>query len=204
MWTSYSYRPLAFVLVVALAACGKGGSPAAPTPPAGPDRAVVAFGNVTITGTSTQSGFEYRSIVRLQESAGVAVTITSVELTTLSNGAPLTTAQFGDAFATKIPAGGFADSKALVVGGTGRLSPYASHMSTRVQFVDDKLNTGVVTRTDPVPFLTAPPAIGIWSVTPSSIVLVAPPSSAFGTQRMASRLNARRANRLVMCDIAPG
>lgn len=171
MWTSHSLRSVAFLLLLALAACGKGGSPAAPTPPPGPDRAVVAFGNVAITGSQTSSGFEYRSILRLQESAGVAVTVTSVELTTLSNGASLTTHQFGDAFATKIPAGGFADSKALVVGAGAVGSVYASHITTRVQFVDDKANTGVVTRTDPVPSLAATPTITTWSVTPSSIIV---------------------------------
>lgn len=165
---SHLTRAAALLVAVGLAACGKS-TPTRPSEPSGPERATVAFGNITVSGNRTSAGFEYGATFRVQESAGLAVTVTSVELTVLANGAALASAQFNDAFVGKVAGGSIAESRALKVTDNASGNPYASQITTRVQFVDDKQNQGTITRTDSLPALAAAPAIVTWTVTPGSI-----------------------------------
>jgi len=80
----------ATVLLGTVAACGSSSTPGSPSPPvAHPNISVVS---VTVAGEQTASGYVYRVVATLRETAGVTATIAGVDLTFLKGTAVVVSA----------------------------------------------------------------------------------------------------------------
>src|SRR5262249_38355806 len=78
-----------FVVLLGLPACGSD-LPSAPTPQPTPTvRPAITIASISVNAETKSAGYAYRATVSLKESAGVAATISSVELTFMGGTAVL-------------------------------------------------------------------------------------------------------------------
>jgi hypothetical protein len=129
----------------------------------------VSVTSLSIQATRTKTGYQYTVTVNIHESAGVAVTVSSVDLTFSANGTTVGTTHFDSPYSTKVPASGSASSKSLVTTDDVQGHAFATRVDTLVTFTDDNQHGGTATETDTVPALPDPPAITSFSATPSNI-----------------------------------
>ena len=141
-------------LVPMLSSCSKS-SPTAPTPAARP---TISVASLTVSGETRSSGYAYRVVLHLRETAGVMSTISSVQLTFVNGGKNVASSRFDQPLATgsTIPPNGTADTKELVtVDDSG--NPYAIVVQAVVTFTDGASYSGTASGSADVLPLPQPP-----------------------------------------------
>ena len=158
-----SSTPLVVLFLISmLPSCSKN-SPTAPTPAAHP---AISVASITVSGETRSSGYAYRVVMHLRETAGVMATISSVQLTFANGGKNVASSRFDQPLATgsTIPPNGTADTKELVtVDDSG--NPYASTVQAVVTFSDGASFTGTASGPADVPPLPGPPPPQTYTLT---------------------------------------
>lgn len=153
------WRQLAGVALLSLlVSCSKGSSAPAPTAPVPTPRAAVSASVLNLEGGRSATGWTYVFTVRLQETAGVSATVSSVQLRFLSNGTLVATLTPQTPFSGSLSGGGSLTSRTFNVSDDNVGNPYASHVEAVVGWTDANGNVGTATASGAVPALPPPPA----------------------------------------------
>jgi hypothetical protein len=149
---------LSLVVLPLAAACSKN-SPSEPTPPPNTQRASVAVTSLSPSSDrAAAGGYIYRVVVHLRESAGVAATVSAVDLTFTSGSTVVATShhdQLIPGASNRIAAGGTADTRELVTTDSDAAHPAATTVAARVTYNDTATSEATVSGAADVP---APPA----------------------------------------------
>ena len=143
----------AVVLFLALPACGSNTS-SAPTPQPTPTvRPAITITSISVSSEKQSTGYAYRAIVGLKESAGVAATISSVDLAFIS-GTSVLVSQHDKPISDSsnvVPANGSIATKELMTVDADASHSVATTVRAQVAFTDGTSFTGTATGTADVP-----------------------------------------------------
>jgi hypothetical protein len=144
------------VLFLTLPACGSNTS-SAPTPQPTPTvRPAITITSISVSSEKQSTGYAYRAIVGLKESAGVAATISSVDLAFIS-GTSVLVSQHDKPISDSsnvVPANGSIATKELMTVDADASHSVATTVRAQVTFTDGASFTGTATGSADVP---APP-----------------------------------------------
>jgi carboxypeptidase family protein/all-beta uncharacterized protein len=150
---------LAALLIAAsafISACAKDQStPTQPTPPT--TRPNVTIAATLVLGESRATGYAYRVIVNLKESAGVAATITGVDLTFVNGSTVIASSHFDKPIsdgANVVPASGTMSTRELTTVDADATHPFATSVQARVTFTDGTAFVSTASATADVPPLS--------------------------------------------------
>jgi hypothetical protein len=145
-----------------------GGENSAPTT-ATPSIAAISVTSVNVQSQKLTAGFSYTLTVGLKETAGIAATVSAVDLSFSADGTVFGTSHFDAPFASKVPADGTESSKSMTVNDSSANDPFADHVSVLVSFTDDNQHASTATGASTVLALPAAPVVTTFSVSPSSV-----------------------------------
>ena len=145
------------LLFVSLSACGKSSSPTSPTPPP-VTHPYVTISAINVTAAASANRFSYSVVLTLKETAGVAATISSVQLTFLAGTQVVASSRHDQPLATgtTCPPSGSIETKALITTDSDG-DPYATSVQAIVSFTDGSAFSASMTATADVPPLPTPP-----------------------------------------------
>jgi len=153
------------VLTLALcAACSKHTTTApssTPPPSAANAHAKLDVTAVTVTGETHASGYSYRTVVHLKETAGVAATISSIDLKFLSGGATVASLHHSQPISDTsnvCPASSAVDTRELLAVDEDPSHAYATSVHVTVTFTDSTSVVATAEGNADVDALSAPPA----------------------------------------------
>jgi hypothetical protein len=116
---------------------------------------------MSVTGArASTTGYVYRLVVRLRESAGVAATIAAVDLTFMAGTTEVASSHHDQpisATANVCPANGTVDTRELMTIDADASHPFATTVRATVSFTDATSLVGTATGTADVPPLSGPP-----------------------------------------------
>lgn len=136
-------------------------SPTAPTqtPPTPTPHPSISVASVTVQGEARSSGYAYSATVQLKETAGVAATISGIDLVFL-NGPTTVASSHADHpisdTSNTCPASGSVGTRTLLTEDPDASHPYATTVQVKVAFTGDGGFTGSATGSADVPALAAP------------------------------------------------
>jgi hypothetical protein len=146
-----------------LAGCGEHAptAPAQVSSPPATNRAHLEVTSLDVTGESWTTGNAYHVVAHLRETAGIAATITSIELKFLSDGTTVASSRseqpISDA-SNVCPANGTVDTKDLLTVDTDSAHPYATSVQVVLTYAATSSATATADASAPVPpGATAPP-----------------------------------------------
>jgi len=147
----------ATVLLASIAACGRSSTPGSPSPPAAyPNISIVG---VTVAGERTAGGYVYRVVATMRETAGVAATITAVDLTFLKETTVVVSSHddrpVSDS-ANICPAGATVATRELIARDSGA-HEFADVVRVAISYTDAASFTAVANGSAAVPPLPGPP-----------------------------------------------
>jgi hypothetical protein len=148
-------------LVVAIplaAGCSKNSTP----PPTSPTtRATVGIAAISVVGErASAGGYTYRVVLHLRESAGVAATISAVDLAFTNGANPVMSSHHEQTIPTTanvVPSNGAADTRELVTTDTNAAGPYATSVLAKVTYTGGTSGEATVNGSAAVPALSEPP-----------------------------------------------
>jgi Carboxypeptidase regulatory-like domain/Putative binding domain, N-terminal len=151
----------AAILVAALMACGGNTTPTAPTTPSPPPtpHPSVNIAAVSVAGERRTTGYMYRTVVQLRESAGTAATIVSIDLTFVSGTTSIASSHYDQPIGegtSVCPASGTIATRELVTVDSDTSHPYATTIEVKVAFTDGAAYTSAASGAAGVPPLPAP------------------------------------------------
>ena len=149
-------------LVSLLTAC----SESTPTTPTQTIHPSVSVTSISVSGESGSSGFVYRVVLHLRESAGVPATIASVQLMFMNGAKTVASSQHQQPLATgsTIPANGTGDTKELMAADNSG-NPFATVVQAVVAFTDGASFTATTSASANVPPLPVPPTTQTYMLT---------------------------------------
>ena len=115
---------------------------------------------MSVVGETRTSGYGYRVVVHLRETAGIAATISSVDLT-FTNGTTMVVSSHTDQpiadGANVCPANGAVDTREILTLDANSAHPYATAVQAKVTFTDGASFVGTPSSSADVPPLPGPP-----------------------------------------------
>jgi len=154
----------AIIFSIVLASCGGGSSGSGATTPTTPSPSTPSITATfqTITGDrQTGGGFVYRVTVQVRESAGIAATITAIDLVFLNGTTPFGSTHFDSPMSgdnNQLPANGTLTSKNLVSTDDDPTHPYATSVGTTVRYTDPRGVAATTSVNGNIPALPPAPA----------------------------------------------
>ncbi|OLC50392.1 MAG: hypothetical protein AUH43_05150 [Acidobacteria bacterium 13_1_40CM_65_14] len=172
MWRQLIVRYVAAAMAfVACAACG-GQSASAPTSTPPPSNAIVRakleVTSVTVTGESLTTGYAYRTVVHLKETAGVAAAIASIDLKFLSGGATVASLRHEQPISDSsnvCPANGAVDTRELVTLDNDPSHSYATTVRAIVTYTDSTTTVSTAEGSAEVGAASGPPPAQTYTLT---------------------------------------
>ena len=160
----------AFAIVCTiLSACSDSHPPTTPTPLPPAVRPSVSVTEVSVVGERLTTGYGYRTVVHVRESAGTAATIVSIDLTFGHGGTPIVSSRHNQPIAegtNECPASGTLATKELVTVDNDATHPYATTIQVNVTYSDGAAFTATTSASGDVPPLPAqPPTYTLTGVT---------------------------------------
>jgi hypothetical protein len=174
------------VVCVAVACGSSGGGSSSPTAPTTTAKASLSVTSVSIQASRTGTGYQYSVTVNIHESAGVAVTVSAIDLNFSAGGTSLGTIHFDNPYSAKVGANGSATSKALIANDDVAGHAFATKIDTIVTFTDDNQHAGTANESDAVAPLPGPPAITTFSASPANITAGQPTTLQWSVASVAS------------------
>jgi hypothetical protein len=113
-----------------------------------------------VTGEARATGYAYRTVVHLLESAGVAATISSVDLTFLTGATAIAFSHHDQPISDTsnvCPANGTVDTRELMTTDVDASHPYATSVQVKVTFTDRSSAAGTASGSADVPSTGSPP-----------------------------------------------
>ena len=154
------FRCALAIVCTILSACGDSHSPTTPTPPPPAVRPSVSVTEVSVAGERLTTGYGYRTVVHVRESAGAAATVVSIDLTFRHEGTPIVSSRHNQPIAegtSVCPASGTLATKELVTVDNDAAHPYATTIQVNVTYSDGAAFTSTASASGDVPPLPAPP-----------------------------------------------
>lgn len=147
---------IASSLLFTVAACGGKGTPTAPSTSAA--RASVSVTALTVSGSKTNTGYQYAVHASVQNNGSATATLDAVTVTLISGGASLGQATITTPFSnTALAAGGSTDTRNITVTDDIAGHPYAESLAIGIAY-SDSAGSQSASKTVSVPALPSAPA----------------------------------------------